>query len=172
MKLSTLKSHVCFSFVLIILVAGVDQASRKSTIRYSDRCLDYRPNHADPGGQYQTELFRDFRNLAVRGRAPCDLHHAGGIPMTAKIGYSEAVYGMGKRPTDVVIDGYITPNYSGNVSTNMTTVFWRSMANLALNPARNVSQNNPPNTLQWGVSQGTSLRRLQINGNLQLDGWY
>ena len=52
----------------------------------------------------------------------------------------------------------------------MTTVFWRSMANLTFNPAHNVSQNNPPNTLQWGVSQGTSLRRLQINGNLQLDG--
>ena len=61
-------------------------------------------------------------------------------------------------------------DHSGNVSTNMTTVFWRSMANLTFNPAHNVSQNNPPNTLQWGVSQGTSLRRLQINGNLQLDG--
>jgi hypothetical protein len=88
----------------------------------------------------------------------------------AEIGFNEAVYGLGANPTDVVINGYITPNYSGAVSTNMTTNFWRSISNLTFNPGHNTSQNNPPNTLQWGVSQGTSLRRLQINGNLQLDG--
>jgi MBG domain (YGX type) len=94
----------------------------------------------------------------------------GSYDVTAKIGFNEAVYGIGASPRDVTINGYITPNYSGPVSTNMTTVFWRSMANLTFNPGHNESQNNPPNTLQWGVSQGTSLRRLQVNGNLQMDG--
>jgi hypothetical protein len=90
--------------------------------------------------------------------------------LQAAIGFNEAVYGLGMNPTSVVINGYITPNYGPTVSKNMTTTFWRSMSNLAFNPGHNRSQNNPPNTLQWGVSQGTSLRRLQVNGNLQLDG--
>jgi hypothetical protein len=90
--------------------------------------------------------------------------------LQAAIGYNEAVYGLGMNPTSVVINGYITPNYGPTVSKNMTTTFWRSMSNFTINPGHNKSQNNPPNTLQWGVSQGTSLRRLQVNGNLQLDG--
>ena len=90
--------------------------------------------------------------------------------LQAGIGYNEAVYGLGMNPNSVVINGYITPNYGPTVSKNMTTTFWRSMSNLTFNPGHNKSQNNPPNTLQWGVSQGTSLRRLQVNGNLQLDG--
>jgi hypothetical protein len=94
----------------------------------------------------------------------------GTYAVTAKIGYNEAVYGLGMNPDDVVINGYITPNYGSRISTNMTTVFWRSMQNLSFNPGYNASQNNPPSTLQWGVSQGTSLRRVKVNGNLQLDG--
>jgi hypothetical protein len=90
--------------------------------------------------------------------------------LQAAIGYNEAVYGLGMNPANVVINGYITPNFGPTVSKNMTTTFWRSMSNFTVNPGHNKSQNNPPNTLQWGVSQGTSLRRLQINGNLQLDG--
>jgi hypothetical protein len=90
--------------------------------------------------------------------------------LQAPIGYNEAVYGLGMNPSSVVINGYITPNYGPTISKNMTTTFWRSMSNFTINPAYNKSQNNPPNTLQWGVSQGTSLRRLQVNGNLQLDG--
>jgi len=90
--------------------------------------------------------------------------------LQAAIGYNEAVYGLGMNPTNVVINGYITPNFGPTVSKNMTTTFWRSMSNFTVNPGHNKSQNNPPNTLQWGVSQGTSLRRLQVNGNLQLDG--
>jgi len=90
--------------------------------------------------------------------------------LQAGIGYNEAVYGLGMNPISVVINGYITPNYGPTVSKNMTTTFWRSMSNFTINPGHNKSQNNPPNTLQWGVSQGTSLRRLQVNGNLQLDG--
>lgn len=90
--------------------------------------------------------------------------------LQAAIGYNEAVYGLGMNPSAVVINGYITPNFGPTVSKNMTTTFWRSMSNFTVNPGHNKSQNNPPNTLQWGVSQGTSLRRLQINGNLQLDG--
>jgi hypothetical protein len=94
----------------------------------------------------------------------------GTYAVTAKIGYNEGVYGLGMSPNDVVINGYITPNYGSRISTNMTTVFWRSMQNLSFNPGYNASQNNPPNTLQWGVSQGASLRRVQVNGNLQMDG--
>ena len=171
MKLSTLKSYVCFSFVLIILAAGVNRASAQvnnSIFGPNVWIIDPTMDITAVNAKLNSSAISGTREFGT-GRSAIFIM-PGEYAITAKIGYSEAVYGMGQRPTDVVIDGYITPNYSGSVSTNMTTIFWRSMANLTFNPGHNVSQNNPPNTLQWGVSQGTSLRRLQINGNLQLDG--
>src|ERR1035438_7720361 len=95
--------------------------------------------------------------------------------LQAKMGFYESINGLGENPSGVTINGYLTPNYSGSATGNVTTTFWRSMENLTINAATNTGQNAsanrttfnpattaPVNTLQWGVSQGTSLRNAPL----------
>ncbi len=91
----------------------------------------------------------------------------------APVGYYESFYGLGATPGAVTINGFLTPNYgSAYPGTNLTDTFWRSLENMTVNPVQNKAQNAAPNTLQWGVSQAAPLRRMQINGNLQLTNSY
>ena len=107
------------------------------------------------------------------------LFKPGAYSVQAPIGYYEQIAGLGESPSTVTINGFITPNYGTPVygtptwpQANLTDIFWRSMENMAFNPVTNTAQNAPPNTLQWGVSQGSPLRRLQINGGLELTNSY
>jgi hypothetical protein len=97
------------------------------------------------------------------------LFKPGTYSVQAPIGYYESIAGLGTNPSAVIINGFITPNF-GTVpeNQNLTETFWRSMENMTFNVATDTTQNAPANTLQWGVSQGTSLRRLSIHGSLQL----
>jgi MBG domain (YGX type) len=171
MKALSLKGIISASVMLITLLGGL----RTATAQVNNSIFGPNVWIIDPTMPIDA-VNTALNSKAISGTSQFGTAHAavffmpGAYSVTAKIGFNEAVYGLGANPTGVTINGYITPNYSGAVSTNMTTVFWRSMANLTFNPGYNASQNNPPNTLQWGVSQGTSLRRLQVNGNLQMDG--
>ena len=97
------------------------------------------------------------------------LFKPGTYSVQAPIGYYESIAGLGKDPSAVTINGFISPNF-GTVpeNQNLTETFWRSMENMTFNVETDTTQNAAPNTLQWGVSQGTSLRRLSVNGALQL----
>jgi fibronectin type 3 domain-containing protein len=87
----------------------------------------------------------------------------------APVGYYESISGLGETPNDVSINGFLTPNFGSTFpGANLTLTFWRSMENITINATTDFAQSAPPNTLQWGVSQGTSLRRMQINGSLEL----
>ena len=91
----------------------------------------------------------------------------------APVGYYESFYGLGATPGAVSINGFLTPNYGTTFpGTNITDNFWRSLENMTVNPVQNKAQNAAPNTLQWGVSQAAPLRRMQINGTLQLTNSY
>jgi len=97
------------------------------------------------------------------------LFKPGTYSVQAPIGYYESIAGLGRDPSAVAINGFITPNFGAVAENqNLTETFWRSMENMTFNVETDTTQNAPPNTLQWGVSQGTSLRRLSINGSLQL----
>ena len=97
------------------------------------------------------------------------LFKPGTYSVQAPIGYYESIAGLGRDPSAVTINGFITPNFGTEAENeNLTETFWRSMENMTFNVETDTTQNAPPNTLQWGVSQGTSLRRLSINGALQL----
>jgi len=108
----------------------------------------------------------------------------GTYSLQAKVGYYESFAGLGENPSGVVINGFLTPNYgTSNPRSNITTTFWRSMENMTFNAVTDTAQNStspnnttyapaanaPANTLQWGISQGGSLRRLQINGGLEVN---
>ena len=103
----------------------------------------------------------------------------GAYSVQAPVGYYESIAGLGAAPGDVTISGFLTPNFGVPVyntptwpGANITDTFWRSMENLTINAATDTLQNAPANTLQWGVSQGAPLRRMQINGGLELTDSY
>jgi hypothetical protein len=50
----------------------------------------------------------------------------------------------------------------------LTSYFWRSIENMAINPAQDTAQEAGANVLLWGVSQAAPVRRMQINGGLEL----
>jgi hypothetical protein len=75
------------------------------------------------------------------------------------MGFCTQLLGLGLMPDNVVINGAITSHGilgGGNATMN----FWRSAENLALNPTGG--------TMTWAVSQGTWLRRMHVQGNVNL----
>ena len=97
------------------------------------------------------------------------LFKPGTYNIQAPIGYYESIAGLGETPGAVTINGYITPNFGSTFpGANVTDTFWRSMENMTFNPTQDTAQDAGPNTLQWGVSQAAPLRRMQINGSLEL----
>jgi hypothetical protein len=103
----------------------------------------------------------------------------GSYSIQAPVGYYESIAGLGETPSAVTIDGFLTPNFGPAVwgtnswpGANITDTFWRSMENMTIDALTNTAQNAAPNTLQWGVSQGAPLRRMQINGSLELTNSY
>jgi fibronectin type 3 domain-containing protein len=124
--------------------------------------------NANPtGGQFSTN-----RNAV--------LFMPGTYTVQAPIGYYTSIAGLGQNPGDVVINGFITPNFGAwsNWCTGscpqvpITSFFWRSMENMTINAATDAPQGGGANTLQWGVSQGAPLRRMQVNGALELTNSY
>ncbi len=107
------------------------------------------------------------------------LFKPGSYNVEAPVGFYEQIAGLGATPNSVTINGFLTPNFGaptygtpGFPGSNLTDTFYRSLENMTFNVATNSQQNAAPNTLQWGVSQAAPLRRLQINGSLQLTNSY
>ncbi len=126
-----------------------------------------------PAAQVQSKLISLANEAQFSSNRYAVLFMRGAYSVEAPVGYYESIAGLGETPGDVIIDGFLTPNYGSTFpGVNITDTFWRSMENLTFNPATNSAQNAAPNTLQWGVSQGAPLRRLQINGSLELTDSY
>jgi hypothetical protein len=83
-----------------------------------------------------------------------------GNDLDVNLGYYTQVIGLGQTPDDVTITGNV---HSEGVldNDNATVNFWRCCENLAVVPTNN-------DTMTWAVSQGTSLRRVHVGGNLNL----
>jgi len=75
------------------------------------------------------------------------------------MGFCTQVLGLGQMPDSVVINGALT-SHGILAGGNATENFWRSAENLALNPTGG--------TMTWAVSQGTWLRRMHVQGNVNL----
>ena len=85
-----------------------------------------------------------------------------GTPVSAQVGFYESTAGLGEAPNQVTITGGLTADQL--IDGNMTQNFWRSQENLTEVPVGGLTSG----TLDWGVSQGASLRRLNIQGGLFL----
>jgi len=80
-------------------------------------------------------------------------------------GFYMHVAGLGKLPTDTKIDKvYVTTDWLRN--NNATCNFWRTIENLSL-------LNRDGEMLIYGISQAAPIRRLMVNGDINLDmgGW-
>ena len=132
-----------------------------------------------PAAQIQSTLESISKEDQFSAKRHAVFFKPGAYSVEAPVGYYESIAGLGASPNDVTINGFLTPNFGVPVygtptwpQANLTDTFWRSMENMTFNPATNTLQNAPPNTLQWGVSQAAPLRRLQINGGLELTNSY
>ncbi|GAA1926673.1 coagulation factor 5/8 type domain-containing protein [Streptantibioticus ferralitis] len=94
------------------------------------------------------------------------LFKPGTYNVQASIGFNTQIAGLGLSPDDVQINGYVTSDAGWN-NGNATQNFWREAENLSVTP--------PSGTDTWAVSQGASLRRMDVHGELKLDpsgdGW-
>ena len=86
------------------------------------------------------------------------LFKPGTYNVTAHVGYNTEVEGLGQNPDDVMINGGVISDAPGN---NTLVSFWRGVDNLAITPSGG--------TDTWAVSQGASMRRVDIRGNLRLN---
>jgi len=89
------------------------------------------------------------------------LFQPGTYNVAVNLGYYMQVLGLGSSPDDVIINGLLDshgflPNH------NATCNFWMSAENLAVFPT------NSGTFSQWAVSQGTSFRRMHVEGSLFL----
>jgi hypothetical protein len=102
--------------------------------------------------QQQTNQFGTQRNAL--------LFKPGNYSVSANVGFNTQVSGLGLSPDDVNINGYVTVD-AGWFNGNATQNFWREASNLSITP--------PSGTDTWATAQGTSLRRVDVHGDLKLD---
>eukprot|EP01084_Bolivina_argentea_P275068 469000_1 len=82
------------------------------------------------------------------------------------VGFYTSVIGTGITPSETMIRNVISPDGGNEPSPAALCNFWRSAENFMTSPTK--TQNGHSNTMMWAVSQGVSLRRVIINGNLDL----
>ncbi len=181
---STRKKLAITSLMLGALLSAAGAAGTAAFAQSGSATPNFGPNvvifdPSMPAAQIQSTLVSIANEDQFSANRHAIFFKPGAYTVEAPIGYYESIAGLGELPNAVTINGFITPNYGVPVygtptwpGANITNTFWRSMENVTFNAATNSLQNAPPNTLQWGVSQGTSLRRLQINGGLELTNSY
>jgi hypothetical protein len=110
---------------------------------------------------FMSGVFTDQQNNQFGPQRYACLFEAGQYSnLDINLGFYTQVIGLGQMPDNVVITGNV---HSEGVlaNDNATVNFWRSCENLAVIPTNN-------GTMTWAVSQGTSLRRMHIEGSLNL----
>eukprot|EP01084_Bolivina_argentea_P275067 468998_1 len=89
----------------------------------------------------------------------------GSYNVDVNVGYYTSVIGLGIKPSDTIIQNVISSNGASGTE-GASCNFWRSAENFMTTPT--FKQNGHWDTMMWAVSQGASLRRVIINGNLDL----
>jgi hypothetical protein len=88
-------------------------------------------------------------------------------PLVFQIGYYTTIAGLGLNPSDVVITGAIdSKNQCFSGSCTALDNFWRSISNLTINVAGGSGCYS--NAEFWGVSQASPMRRVHVNGQMNL----
>lgn len=89
----------------------------------------------------------------------------GEYALNVPVGFYTEVMGVGASPAEVRVHGDVHAD-AALKNNNATTTFWRAVEGMEVTP--------PSGTMQWAVSQATSLRRMHVRGDLTLHqqhGW-
>ena len=78
-----------------------------------------------------------------------------------EVGYYTTVHGLGRTPSNTILGNLMVQNGDFDYTTGALCNFWRSAENVMVTPAAGTP-------MLWAVSQACPLRRLQVNGDLQL----
>jgi hypothetical protein len=94
-------------------------------------------------------------------------------PLQVKVGYYTEVAGLGRSPSDVVINGKIEVynrclNDNGTSNCLALVNFWRTLSNLTIHVNQTGMTGCRASTNFWAVSQAVSVRRVQVDGPLSL----
>ncbi len=168
---STIANILRSGLMLGVLAAGTGSAFAQTTSIFGPNVYVF--DQTMSSASIQSTLISLANEPQFGSNRYAVLFKPGAYSVQAPVGYYESIGGLGETPNAVTINGFLTPNYGTTFpGVNVTDYFWRSMENLSFNPVTNKAQNAPPNTLQWGVSQAAPLRRVQINGGLELTDSY
>jgi hypothetical protein len=112
------------------------------------------------------EVFAEQERSQFGPKRHACLFKPGKYDLKVRVGFYTQVCGLGTSPDDVSITGTVQAT-AGWMKGNATCNFWRAAENLAVVPT---PEHDP---MVWAVSQGASLRRAHIRGNLNLSeaGW-
>lgn len=80
--------------------------------------------------------------------------------VNVKVGFYTQVSGLGQNPDDVNINGTVNVDAKWN-NGNALVNFWRSSENMSITPPSG-------STARWAVAQAAPMRRMHINGSLDL----
>eukprot|EP01083_Nonionella_stella_P159267 519410_1 len=95
------------------------------------------------------------------------LFKPGTYPIDLNIGFYTHVMGMGKSPQDTRIRNVIVENGDFDYTSGALQNFWRAAENFMTTPTAAWNNQAVPSML-WAVSQSSPLRRVYVNGNLNL----
>lgn len=166
-----IKKFFGIGLILGTFVAGSGSAFAQTGSLFGPNVYVFNPSMSS--ASIQTTLITLGNEAQFSTNRYAVLFMPGTYSLQAPVGYYESIAGLGTTPNAVTINGFLTPNYGSTYpGANVTDTFWRSMENMAFNPVQDTAQNGPANTLQWGVSQAAPLRRIQINGGLELTDSY
>ena len=87
------------------------------------------------------------------------LFKPGTYPAKIQVGFYTQIYGLGKLPDDVTINGEVRSSGDWD-NGNCTLNFWRGVENLAINCTGGPDM--------WAVSQAAPFRRVHVKGGLDL----
>jgi hypothetical protein len=148
--------------VQLVFVATNTLAANPATPNFGPNVLIFDPSMSTAAIQNQlTGVFANQQNNQFGVSRHAFFFKSGQYTnLDVNLGYYTQVIGLGQVPNDVVINGNV---HSEGVlaNDNATVNFWRSCENLAVVPTNN-------GIMTWAVSQGTSLRRVHVEGSLNL----
>lgn len=89
------------------------------------------------------------------------LFEQGQHDVNMELGYYTTVHGLGRTPSATKIGNVMVQNGDFAMEGGALANFWRSAENFSIQPAAGTP-------MLWAVSQASPLRRVQVDGNLQL----
>ena len=157
---------LALAFSLILLCAQA-QARPSATPDFGPNVILFDPSMSKEAMQNTLDaLFQKQERNQFGPERYAYFFKPGHYDLDVNVGFYTQVLGLGQTPDEVAVTGAVHSEANWLGHGNATCNFWRSCENMAVTPIG-------PTPLHWAVSQGTSLRRMHIKGDLNLwdRGW-